>query len=29
MHIVKKKGMQSLRRKPEQGESLGRLGRII
>jgi len=25
MHIVKKKGMQSLLRKPEQGESLGRI----
>jgi hypothetical protein len=29
MHIVKKKRIQSLRRKPEQEEPLGRFGRII
>ena len=29
MHVVKKKGMQSLIRKPEQEELLGRIGRII
>jgi hypothetical protein len=29
MHIVKKRGIQSLLRKPEQEEPLGRFGRII
>jgi hypothetical protein len=29
MHIVKRRGIQSLLRKPEQEETLGRLWRII
>jgi hypothetical protein len=29
MHKIKKKGIQSLVRKPEQEEPLGRLGKIV